>query len=182
MHPKRILSISRFAGVLALSLVLWACGSGDTEATSSTDAEVTTTSSVATTDAPDTTTTTAETTTTEAETTTTEAETTTTAAETTTTVAETTTTTEAETTTTVPLTTTTVDSPDGGALYAANCANCHGASGGGGRGPSLVGIAAIGDDVIRETIINGPGAMPAFGNRLSPTEIDAVVVYISTTF
>jgi mono/diheme cytochrome c family protein len=70
---------------------------------------------------------------------------------------------------------------DGAAVYEANCASCHGPDGGGGLGPPL------GDGTVVEVfpdpadqvvvITDGRDGMPAFGDRLSPEEIDAVTTY-----
>jgi mono/diheme cytochrome c family protein len=67
-------------------------------------------------------------------------------------------------------------------IYLARCASCHGASGGGGLGPRLAGrmterFPDIGDQVALVT--NGVRGtnMRAFGDVLSPEEIDAVVRY-----
>jgi mono/diheme cytochrome c family protein len=66
-------------------------------------------------------------------------------------------------------------------LYQANCVQCHGGSGGGGRGPQLNGGAAlvsypdIADQIALVT--DGKGGMPAYGDRLEPAEIEAVVRY-----
>ncbi len=92
---------------------------------------------------------------------------------------------------------------DGGTIYGNSCASCHGTAGGGGVGPKLSGGEAsltfpnIDDHVAWVT--NGSagakgqgygdpnrpggqrvatsGGMPAFGNQLSPEEIQAVVEY-----
>lgn len=87
----------------------------------------------------------------------------------------------------------------GADVYAANCASCHGASGGGASGPALDEVVTVfperGDHVawVVEGSVGRPrgqaygdpaagrtvqlGAMPGFGERLSPEEIDAVVRY-----
>ncbi|MHB1175550.1 MAG: c-type cytochrome [Sulfuriferula sp.] len=72
--------------------------------------------------------------------------------------------------------------PDGAALYARNCAACHGSAGTGGIGvplalPSFQ--ASISDDYLRRTIrIGRPGrVMPSFSN-LKPDEIEAIVGYV----
>ena len=72
--------------------------------------------------------------------------------------------------------------PDGARLYAANCAACHGDTGGGGVGvplslPSF--LNSIDDDFLRKTIRHGrPGrVMPAF-SKLSDAQIDAIAGYI----
>ena len=66
-------------------------------------------------------------------------------------------------------------------LYQANCVQCHSASGGGGSGPQLNGGAVVANhpditDQI-ELVTNGKDGMPAFGGRLGPDEIEAVVRY-----
>ena len=69
----------------------------------------------------------------------------------------------------------------GRTVYAENCAACHGRSGGGGMGPKLADGAVVEryPDVAdhRAVVVNGRGAMPAWGDRLSDAEIDAVVRY-----
>jgi mono/diheme cytochrome c family protein len=72
----------------------------------------------------------------------------------------------------------------GAQIFAASCASCHGADGGGGTGPQLAGGAAAKrfpsvDDQIR-FVTDGSGAMPAFGGQLSPREIREVVEYTRT--
>ncbi len=70
---------------------------------------------------------------------------------------------------------------DGAAVFSTSCAGCHGADGGGGRGPALGGGAVVetlpveGDQVV--VITDGRGGMPAFGDRLTPEEIQAVTDY-----
>jgi len=49
----------------------------------------------------------------------------------------------------------------GTAVYAANCASCHGAAGGGGIGPSLR-MADLTKATVAAVVKNGKGAMPAF--------------------
>jgi mono/diheme cytochrome c family protein len=79
---------------------------------------------------------------------------------------------------------TTTPATPGARLYAANCASCHGADGGGGTGPQLAGgVAAkrfpnVDDQVTFVT--DGSGAMPSFGGELSPAEIREVVEYTRT--
>jgi cytochrome c oxidase subunit 2 len=70
---------------------------------------------------------------------------------------------------------------DGSAIYAENCAACHGPDGGGGVGPQLsegqivTRFPDIEDQIA--VVTTGLGPMPAFGERLSPEEIRAVVEY-----
>ena len=72
--------------------------------------------------------------------------------------------------------------PDGGRLYAAHCAACHGDTGGGGVGVPLSlasFLDSVDDDFLRKTIRHGrPGrVMPAF-SKLSDAQIDAIVGFI----
>jgi len=72
--------------------------------------------------------------------------------------------------------------PDGGSLYAAHCAACHGNTGGGGVGVPLSlasFLDSVDDNFLRKTIRHGrPGrVMPAF-NKLSDAQIDAIVRFI----
>ena len=73
---------------------------------------------------------------------------------------------------------------DGAALYGASCAGCHGGDGSGGLGPPLAGgrmedrFPDPADQVL--VVTAGRGNMPAFGERLSAEEIDAVVAYTRT--
>jgi cytochrome c oxidase cbb3-type subunit 3 len=75
-----------------------------------------------------------------------------------------------------------IATPDGAALYARNCAVCHGGNGTGGIGvplalPSFQ--AGISDDYLRQSIRLGrPGrVMPAFG-QLKKNEVDAIVSHM----
>jgi len=69
----------------------------------------------------------------------------------------------------------------GRVIYANNCTPCHGAGGGGGIGPKLSGgrvVEKIPDPADQRLLIeNGKGQMPAFDQKLSAEEIDAVVRY-----
>jgi len=72
-------------------------------------------------------------------------------------------------------------STPGAQVYAANCAGCHGADGGGGTGPQLAGGAAVKrfPDVEDQItfVSEGSGAMPSFAGRLTPAQIREVVEY-----
>lgn len=73
----------------------------------------------------------------------------------------------------------------GQAVYEMSCAGCHGADGTGvdGRGRPLIGIASQGDRATHlESITNGKGFMPAFGEQLESGEIEAVASYVRLTF
>ena len=75
---------------------------------------------------------------------------------------------------------------DGAALYAANCAGCHGASGEGAAVfPPLAGNEKLADaSYVIGTVLNGkPGtAMPAFGSRLSDDQLAALISYVRTSW
>ena len=67
---------------------------------------------------------------------------------------------------------------EGARLYAAECARCHGADGGGGFAPALTGIEERLTVEEQVAVVNeGPGAMPSFADTLTPEEIDLVVAY-----
>lgn len=70
---------------------------------------------------------------------------------------------------------------EGRDVYGSNCASCHGNSGGGGRGPALDDGRMVEEypDVADQidVVTNGKGGMPAFGEKLTPAEIEAVVAY-----
>lgn len=81
----------------------------------------------------------------------------------------------------------TVEAQRGGAaVYAQNCARCHGADGRAqtrkGRETDAVDLTSDdwSPDAARDTriVTNGKKSMPAFGRRLSHAQINAVVQYI----
>jgi len=62
------------------------------------------------------------------------------------------------------------------------CRNCHALDGKGGqRGPDLTSVATrlTHDELIRQ-VIQGGGLMPAFGDQLSPAEVEAMVAFLET--
>jgi cytochrome c oxidase cbb3-type subunit 3 len=70
----------------------------------------------------------------------------------------------------------------GATLFGERCRACHGDDGKGGVGPDLT-RATYGygrnPEAVAQTIRSGrPGGMPAYGNRLSADEIQAVVTYV----
>jgi len=72
---------------------------------------------------------------------------------------------------------------DAGALYAKNCARCHGANGSGkdSRGRNLTSAKwqeSVSDERIFNSIANGRERMPAFGKKLSDAQIEALVAYV----
>jgi ubiquinol-cytochrome c reductase cytochrome b subunit len=71
-----------------------------------------------------------------------------------------------------------------GALVFQNkqCRNCHALGGTGGeRGPALDSIATrlTKPEMIRQ-VIQGGGNMPAYGEKLSPAEVEALVSFLET--
>jgi mono/diheme cytochrome c family protein len=67
---------------------------------------------------------------------------------------------------------------DGAALFADNCASCHGNDGGGGVGPNLQDLDDAG--TVADTVTDGRGGMPSFEGRLEPEEIEAVADYVTS--
>jgi len=64
-------------------------------------------------------------------------------------------------------------------IYSQRCSGCHGPERGGANGPALLPDTLTKDpSVYINTITNGSGPMPAFGNRLSADEISALVDFI----
>ena len=73
----------------------------------------------------------------------------------------------------------------GMAVFEANCAGCHGADGmGTQRGRDLTDVAVQQPDrlVHIDSVTNGKGFMPAFGENLSAEDIDAAISYVRLTF
>jgi cytochrome c6 len=79
--------------------------------------------------------------------------------------------------------------PDGGALYKAKCASCHGPDGGGmtPMGKSLKLRDLRSPDVQKQTdtelfklTADGKGKMPAYKAKLTEAEITALVAYMRT--
>ncbi len=64
----------------------------------------------------------------------------------------------------------------GTAVYAANCASCHGAAGGGGIGPSLR-VAGLTRASVAAIVKNGKGAMPAFP-AITGKSLDALLTLV----
>ena len=70
---------------------------------------------------------------------------------------------------------------DPAVIFSKNCAACHSADRSGGRGPSLLPDRLTKEaSQYAETITNGSGPMPAWGNRLSAEEIKALSEWILT--
>lgn len=83
-----------------------------------------------------------------------------------------------------------VDDPEemlalGERIFNATCAACHGENGSGGTGPALNSqqvLTKLSDEQIWQAIVNGGrrpnSTMPAFGDRLTSTELEALVGFI----
>jgi mono/diheme cytochrome c family protein len=71
------------------------------------------------------------------------------------------------------------DAAAGGAVYATQCAACHGANGEGGFGPNLI-DSSVAQDYPRtvEQVEQGQGAMPAFEGVLTDPQIRDVAAYV----
>lgn len=70
---------------------------------------------------------------------------------------------------------------DGAALFAANCATCHGPSGGGGAGPRLAGNPRVRDgSMVESTVRFGRGVMPGFGSLLDDDDVDRLVAFVGS--
>ena len=68
---------------------------------------------------------------------------------------------------------------DGGSVYQARCAACHGARGEGGVGPRLQGNPILkAKEAVREIVLQGRGTMPAV--PLSPEELSALLDYLDS--
>lgn len=79
---------------------------------------------------------------------------------------------------------------DGGKLYGAHCARCHGADGRGDRrslglhpnldltASRLAHAGAPGRGLMYRRIDEGYGAMPGFGHRLETADIEAIIDYV----
>ena len=84
--------------------------------------------------------------------------------------------------TTAPAATTAEDGADGAAVFAsAGCGGCHtlaAAGASGTSGPNLDELQPD-EDTVADQVTNGGGGMPAFGDRLSEEEIQAVATYVA---
>ncbi len=67
---------------------------------------------------------------------------------------------------------------DGAAVFADNCAGCHGSDGGGGSAPAIRGEDDLAE--ITDQVESGGGSMPAFSGQLTAAEIEAVAGYVAT--
>lgn len=72
---------------------------------------------------------------------------------------------------------------DGARIFAARCSGCHGAQGEGLSGPQLTGVVAerFPDPADQAAVVaEGRNGKPAFGSRLTPAELEAVVEFTRT--
>ena len=70
---------------------------------------------------------------------------------------------------------------DGASIYRFNCSSCHGNRGQGGIGPSLQGVDdRLDRSDITRVVTEGRQRMPAWGERLSEAQIEAVVAHLDT--
>ena len=69
------------------------------------------------------------------------------------------------------------DTTNGGTVFAANCASCHGTDATGGSGPSIAGVAA--DEAV-SIVLAGEEDMPAFDGEITDQEIADVLAYIES--
>lgn len=76
--------------------------------------------------------------------------------------------------------------PDGGALFAQNCAACHQAAGQGipGAFPALAGDVLVQGPApgAANVVLNGRGGMPAFGGYLSDETIASVLTFVRSSW
>lgn len=79
--------------------------------------------------------------------------------------------------------TTTGDATSGAALFAANCARCHGADGTGDFGPNLYDRVPMRDDetLVRRLLL-GLGPMPAWDSVFSDQELADILAFLRGTF
>ena len=84
--------------------------------------------------------------------------------------------------TTAPAATTTDGGADGAEVFAdAGCGSCHTLAAAGASGTTGPNLDEVQPDkeTVAEQVTNGGGGMPAFGDRLSDEEIDAVATYVA---
>ncbi|MEA3503240.1 MAG: cytochrome c [Actinomycetota bacterium] len=69
----------------------------------------------------------------------------------------------------------------GADLFGVTCAHCHGSDLGGVVGPPLgagSGAVVLTDEQIAGVISVGPGAMPAFADRLTDEQVESLIDYL----
>ena len=77
---------------------------------------------------------------------------------------------------------TTTPAIDAAPIFQQNCAPCHGANRQGDVGPNITAAALQSrgrtDQYMRDTITNGRGGMPAWKDKLTQAQIDALVKFL----
>jgi mono/diheme cytochrome c family protein len=66
---------------------------------------------------------------------------------------------------------------DGHPIFAQYCARCHGENGANGKAPNIATGELTMNEIV-DKVTNGAGHMPAFANKLSAKEIDAVAEFV----
>ncbi|MFN8285137.1 MAG: cytochrome c [Chitinophagales bacterium] len=66
---------------------------------------------------------------------------------------------------------------DGSLVYSPNCARCHGSDGTNGKAPNLSQIK-LSKAEVADIVTKGHGHMPAFEDKLTKDEIDAVADFV----
>ncbi len=68
---------------------------------------------------------------------------------------------------------------DGALVYSANCARCHGSDGPNGKAPNLSQVKLSKAEII-DIVTKGHGHMPAFEDKLTKDEIEAVADWVAS--
>lgn len=69
------------------------------------------------------------------------------------------------------------DAANGGAVFAANCASCHGADGNGGTEEGILGEED--DAEVVQIVLNGEETMPSFADVLTDQEIADLLAWMA---
>ena len=69
------------------------------------------------------------------------------------------------------------DAANGGTVFAANCASCHGADGNGGTEEGILGEDD--DAEVVQVVLNGEETMPAFADTLSDQDIADILAWMA---
>ncbi|HNV97817.1 MAG TPA: cytochrome c [Chitinophagales bacterium] len=73
------------------------------------------------------------------------------------------------------------DVPPEEVVYIKHCKLCHGSKGDLGlSGAANLKISVLTLDEVKQVVVNGRNAMPAWGQQLPPQEIDMVAAYVMT--
>lgn len=68
---------------------------------------------------------------------------------------------------------------DGALVYSPNCARCHGSDGTNGKAPNLSQVKLSKAEII-DIVTKGHGHMPAFEDKLTKDEIEAVAEWVAS--